>query len=119
MIYARNNIRAGLWRDWQAAIFLRYLLIGMLALPTFFVGVSWLFVPVASWLLLMIARSVMALNRNRNSYPASLARNVARLSVLAPIIAAIDAAAFVGSIDWLVRDQLGFSKARGIDEPRG
>jgi glycosyltransferase involved in cell wall biosynthesis len=110
VIYARNNIRAGLWREWQAAIFARYLIVALLGAPAFVVGAWWLFVPLAAWLLLMVARSLRALNRNRHNYPANIRRNLARLCLLVPILAVIDAAAFVGSIDWLMRDQLRLGK---------
>ena len=36
--YARNNMRAGLWRQWQAAIFKRYGLLLVSALPVFLVS---------------------------------------------------------------------------------
>jgi glycosyltransferase involved in cell wall biosynthesis len=119
MEYARNNIRAGLWRDWQAAILLRYALIAMSIVPVFFVGSWWLFVPFMFCLWLMIARAIKALRRNRHSYPATHARNLVRLCLLVPIIAVIDAAAIIGSIKWLLRDKLRLSGARGKDELRG
>ena len=105
--YSRNNIRAGLWREWQAAIFLRYALVLVSAIPAAFIGRWWLFVSLGLWLCLMIARALKSIARNRTAYPAGFTRNVARVFLLVPIIAAIDAAAFVGSIDWLVRDKLG------------
>jgi len=37
-VYARNNIRAGLWRQWQAAIFRRYAVIVLISLPAIFSG---------------------------------------------------------------------------------
>lgn len=104
--YARNNIRAGLWREWQAAIFQRYLLIGLLALPALFLGLIWLAVPAVFWLWLLVARAVRALKRNRLSFPAGIGRNVLRLLLLTPIIATIDAAAFLGSLNWLLFDKL-------------
>src|SRR5436190_1674750 len=118
VVYARNNIRAGLWREWQATIFVRYLIVALLAAPAFVVGAWWLFVPLAAWLLLMTVRSLRALNRNRQSYPANALRNLARLCLLVPILAVIDAAAFVGSIDWLIRDKLGLGSTRRTNEPR-
>jgi glycosyltransferase involved in cell wall biosynthesis len=108
--YSRNNIRAGLWREWQAAILLRYAVIVASAIPAVFFGRSWLPVPLGLWLALMIARAVKSIARNRTAYPAGLARNVGRVFLLVPILAAIDAAAFVGSIDWLMRDKLGLGK---------
>lgn len=111
--YARNNIRAGLWSEWQAPILLRYALIAATIVPAFLISRQWLFLPFTLWLLMMIARAVTAQRRNRHNYPAGYARNLARGCLLVPILAVIDAAAFIGSIDWLFRDQLGLGKAEG------
>jgi glycosyltransferase involved in cell wall biosynthesis len=43
--YARSNIRAGLWSEWQAAILLRYALIAVTIVPAFLIGWRWLFLP--------------------------------------------------------------------------
>ena len=117
--YARNNIRAGLFAEWQAPIFLRYALIAASIVPAFFLSSRWLFVPLVLWLLFMILRATKALRRNRQSYPASHARNLARLCLLIPIIATLDAAAFIGSINWLLGDKLRLTGSRGQDESRG
>ena len=117
--YARNNIRAGLFAEWQAPIFLRYALIAASIVPVFFFGSRWLFVPPVLWLLFMILRATKALRRNRQSYPASYARNLARVCLLIPIIATLDAAAFIGSINWFVGDKLRLTRSRGQDESRG
>ena len=115
VVYARNNIRAGLWRQWQAAIFQRYAVLAILCLPAFFLGLRWLLVPLACWLLLLIARAVNAIRKHRFASPASAGRNVGRISVIVPIIAVLDLAAFIGSINWLVADKLRFTGARSID----
>jgi glycosyltransferase involved in cell wall biosynthesis len=116
--YARNNIRAGLFGEWQAPIFLRYALIAASIVPAFFLSPRWLFVPPALWLLFMIARATKALRRNRKNYPANHARSLARLCLLVPIIVTLDAAAFVGSIKWLLCDKLRLTGSRGQDESR-
>lgn len=103
--YARNNIRAGLWRQWQAAIFVRYALLAVITLPLIVFGVRWLIIPVGCWLGLLIARALKALRRNRRVYPAGSGRNLLRLFMLLPIIASLDVAAFVGSINWLLLDR--------------
>ena len=110
--YARNNIRAGLWRQWQAAIFRRYSVLAIIAVPAILVGAKWLVVPLAGWLLFLIARAANALHKNRRIYPAGLGRNVRRLFMLVPIIAALDLATFVGSINWLLCDKLRLSGAQ-------
>jgi len=117
--YSHNNIRAGLFAEWQAPIFLRYALIAVTIVPAFFLSSHWLLVPLVLWLLFMILRATKALRRNRQSYPASHARNLARLCLLVPIIATLDAAAFFGSINWFLGDKLGLTRSRGQDESRG
>jgi glycosyltransferase involved in cell wall biosynthesis len=104
--YARNNIRAGLWGEWQAAIFKRYALLLGSALPAFFFGPRWLLVTLLLWLLMLVARGAVAIWRNRNCYPASVHRNVLRIGVLVPLIAVLDAAAIVGSLQWFLKDRV-------------
>jgi glycosyltransferase involved in cell wall biosynthesis len=106
--YSRNNIRAGLFSEWQQTIFLYYALIAATAFGVFFMGLRGLIFPPVAWLLLLIARAAKTLYHNRRIYPAGLARNVARLVLLVPILATLDAAALIGSINWLLRDQLGW-----------
>jgi glycosyltransferase involved in cell wall biosynthesis len=106
VIYARNNMRAGLWRNWQRQIFLRYALLALTALPALFFGARWLFVPIALWLALMTARALRAIWQNRLSYPAGIRRNVLRVLLIVPILAVIDLATFLGSGQWLLLDAL-------------
>ena len=104
VVYARNNIRAGLWRNWQAPIMRRYAILFIFALPAIFVGAKWLFVPVALWIGLLSARAVRALWQNRVCYPAGWLRNCFRFIVIVPILATLDLATFVGSALWIFRD---------------
>jgi rhamnosyltransferase len=106
LIYARNNIRAGLWEEWQAAIFSRYALLLALALPSLIIGPRWLLVPVSLFLLMLLARGAVSIWRNRRCYPAETTRNLKRLLILVPLIATLDAAAIAGSVQWLMRDKL-------------
>ncbi len=115
--YARSNIRAGLWRQWQAAIFLRYGLLALIALPAIFLGSRWLLAPPLFWLLLVLARAAKAIRENRRAFPARIGRNVLRLLVLLPIIATLDAAVFAGSLSWLVFDKLRVGGARRNHDP--
>ena len=117
--YSRNNIRAGLFAEWQGRILIYYALIAASTVIHLALGPRALFGPPFLWLLLMIARATRALRRNRQSYPASHARNLARLCLLVPIIATLDAAAFIGSINWLLGDKLRLTGSRGQDESRG
>jgi glycosyltransferase involved in cell wall biosynthesis len=116
--YARSNIRAGLWRQWQAAIFRRYALLVVLALPAIFFGWPWLVLPLACWIGLLLARAAKALSKNLKVYPAGLGRNVLRLFAIMPILAAVDAGAFVGSIHWLLVDKLHLAGARRNNGPQ-
>ena len=117
VVYSRNNIRAGLFSEWQGRIFLRYALIAALSALAIFLGWQWLFIPLILWLLLTSARALKAVNRNRN-YPASYVRNFARLFLIIPILASLDAATFIGSINWLVCDKLRWAGSRKDNVPR-
>ena len=105
-IYSRNNIRAGLWKDWQAAVFSRYVMLSVLMAPAFFFGWWWLLVPISLWLLLLAARAAVSLRRNRRRYPAGALRNSARFLLLLPIIAVVDFGALAGTARWFVGDKL-------------
>lgn len=105
--YARNNMRAGLWRQWQATVLARYGLLLLAALPAIWFGWKWLLVPLSLWLLLLIARSFVAIRRYRQVYPASVLKNLVRLAVLVPIMATLDSATILGTIQWLVADKIG------------
>jgi glycosyltransferase involved in cell wall biosynthesis len=118
VVYSRNNIRAGLFAEWQGAIFIYYALLAASALKVFSLGSRALFMPPVIWLVFLTARATRALRRNRKSYPAGPARNLRRLSLLVPIIATLDAAAFAGSISWLLRDKFRLTGSRGEDDAR-
>jgi glycosyltransferase involved in cell wall biosynthesis len=110
--YSRNNIRAGLWREWQAAIFLRYGLLLLFCLPAIFLGWRWLLIPIATLVSLLLARAVHAIRRNQIQYPAAPVHNLARLCWLVPIVAVIDAAAILGSLKWLMADAFRSKRER-------
>lgn len=100
--YARNNMKAGLWREWQAAIFKRYALLLASALPAIWFGVRWLIVTLVLWLLLLAARALVAIWRNRICYPGGLLENALRMIVLVPLLAMLDAATIIGTLQWAV-----------------
>jgi glycosyltransferase involved in cell wall biosynthesis len=110
--YSRNNIRAGLFAEWQRTIFLYYGLIAATTLSVFFVGIRGLFIPPVVWALFLSARAAKTLYQNRKTYPAGFGRNLLRLLLLTPIIATLDAAALLGSVNWLLRDKLGLSGSK-------
>lgn len=105
--YARNNMRAGLWRQWQAPIFKRYVLLLVFALPVLTLGVRWLVITLLLWLSMLAARAAVAIWRNRACYPGTIFENVVRMLVLVPLIAMLDAATFIGTTQWAVKDKLG------------
>ena len=105
--YARNNIRAGLWREWQSAMLLRYGLILIAATPVFLVGYRWLVFPLLLWFWSLTARGARSLRKNRVFFPAGHLRNLARLSLIVTILATIDAGGLLGSLIWLLFDKLG------------
>jgi glycosyltransferase involved in cell wall biosynthesis len=104
--YARKHMRAGLWRQWQAAIFQRYGLLLLSTLPSFWFGAGWLLVTLALWLTMLGARAAVAIWRNRACYPGRVFENALRMLVLIPLIAMLDAATIVGTLQWAVKDKL-------------
>ena len=114
--YSRSNIRAGLWSQWQGTIFRRYGLLLLLAIVALFLSRPWrsvgLSFVVVLWLVMLLARSVVAIKRNSECYPAGLGRNLSRLTLLAPILAIIDLAAMVGAFQWLLSDRTYSTAAR-------
>jgi glycosyltransferase involved in cell wall biosynthesis len=107
-IYARNNIRAGLWKQWQGPILSRYLMLGLLVLPALALGKWWLTVPLVLWLLLQLTRAAVAIWRNRRVYPAGISRNALRLLMMMPLIAVLDLGLILGTLKWVLTDKLRF-----------
>jgi len=114
VVYSRNNIRAGLWRQWQLAILSRYSVLIVLLLVTAMIGLRWIWIPFVCWALMLLLRAVVAIRRNRDCYAATPIHNLKRLLVLAPLISVLDAAAILGTIEWLVTD--GFRRGRKAAE---
>ena len=103
--YARHNMRAGLFREWQAPLLRRY---AAVAAGTIALG---LWAPLAGavgglllWTLLLTARAGKAIVANRGDEHLSLARNAADLARLVPLLALVDAATAMGTLDWLLHD---------------
>ena len=104
LVYSRNNIRAGLWRQWQSTILTRYSVLLLLLIALLIIDPRWSWIPIGLWLLMMFARAVVSIRRNRVVYPASLARNLARVVGIAFVLTVIDAGAIIGSLQWLFMD---------------
>lgn len=105
-LYSRNNMRAGLWRQWQGPVLSRYLLLVLLTLAALFFGPRWLSIPLGLWLLMLLARALVSIWRNRRCYPTTFGRNCLRVVVLMPVIAVLDFGSIVGSIQWFLTDKL-------------
>lgn len=107
-IYSRNNIRAGLWKQWQGPILKRYLVLVLLTLPALVLGKWWLAAPLALWLLLQLTRALVAIWRNRRVYPAGPFRNALRLLIVMPLIVVLDLGLVLGTLKWVLSDILRF-----------
>jgi glycosyltransferase involved in cell wall biosynthesis len=119
LIYSRNNIRAGLWRQWQATILTRYAVLVALLIVALLIDPRWVWVPVALWLAMLGARAVVSIRRNRHCYPAALPGNIVRVVVIMTVLAALDAAAIIGSVEWLLLDAFRSSRKRPLEAGNG
>lgn len=119
VVYSRNNIRAGLFRQWQATILMRYGVLGLLFLAALIIDPFWIWPVLALWLLMLSARAAVSIKRNRDCYPASFLQNVARGAIVMSLLAVLDAAAIIGSIQWLVLDSFRWSKKTPVEAGNG
>jgi glycosyltransferase involved in cell wall biosynthesis len=103
--YSRHNMRAGLWKQWQRSVLARYGAQLACAAVLFFLTRWWPIITAALFLIMLLARAIAALMRNRTRYPAGLVRNIARLIVITPLLATIDAATVLGVVVWLIGDK--------------
>jgi cellulose synthase/poly-beta-1,6-N-acetylglucosamine synthase-like glycosyltransferase len=105
-LYSRHNLRAGLWRQWHAAVLGRYVLLLCALLPAFAFGAWWLAIVALLWLLMLAARAVVASYRKRGAIKGGRVRVALRLVALVPLIATIDAATITGALHWLLADKI-------------
>jgi len=119
LVYSRNNIRAGLFRQWQATILTRYGVLAILLVAALIVRPSWIWVPVAAWVLMLAARAAVSIKRNRICYPASFLQNVARGVMVMSLLAVLDAAALIGSIQWLLLDSFRWGRKAPVEAGNG
>ncbi|HKR15574.1 MAG TPA: glycosyltransferase [Pyrinomonadaceae bacterium] len=104
LVYSLNNIRAGLFNQWQARILFRYVMLFVVLVAVLIVEPSWIWLPFALWVLMLIARSIVSIWRNRTCYPGSVSRNLRRACMVIAILAVLDAAAIIGCFQWLLVD---------------
>jgi glycosyltransferase involved in cell wall biosynthesis len=119
LVYSRNNIRAGLWRQWQATILFRYAVLLVLLLLALIFDSRWVWLPIGAWLLMLAARAVVSIRRNRHCYPASLIHNVVRASMIMSLLAVLDVAAIIGSVQWLLFDAFRGSRKAAVEAGNG
>lgn len=119
LVYSRNNIRAGLWRQWQATILFRYAVLLALLVLALVVDPRWVWVPVGAWLLMLAARAVVSIRRNQHCYPASLFHNLVRASMIVPLLAVLDVAAIIGSVQWLLFDAFRSTSKAAVEAGNG
>ncbi len=119
LVYSRNNIRAGLWRQWQATILFRYIVLFVLFGLALLVDAWLAVVPVVAWLFMLAARAVVSIRRNRHCYPASVTRNLSRALLLLPLLAALDLAAIIGSMQWLLFDAFRTTRKTAVEAGNG
>ncbi len=119
LIYSRNNIRAGLWRQWQATILFRYAVLLVLLVLALILDPRWVWVPVSAWLLMLAARAAVSIRRNRHCYPASWFHNLIRASLIMSLLAVLDVAAIIGSVQWLLLDSFRSSGKAAVEAGNG
>ena len=119
LVYSRNNIRARLFHQWQAKILLRYALLVILLIAALLIEPAWVWIPIGVWLLMLMARAVISIKRNRICYPASFLRNVMRTAIVMSLLAALDAAAIIGSIQWLLLDSFRWGRKAPVEAGDG
>lgn len=119
VVYSRNNIRAGLFRQWQATILVRYGVVGILAIAALIIEPRWIWFPIALWLLMLAARAIVSIRRNRICYPASFLQNLVRGAMVMSLLAVLDAAAIIGSIQWLLLDCFRWGRKAPVEAGNG
>ncbi len=119
VVYSRNNIRAGLFRQWQSTILVRYGVLAVLALVALLIEPRWIWLVIALWLLMLAARAAVSIKRNRVVYPASLLQNFVRGTMVMSLLAVLDVAAIIGSIQWLLLDYSRWSRKAPVEAGNG
>lgn len=119
LVYSRNNIRAGLWRQWQATIIFRYAVLLVLTVPALIVDWRWILLPLGLWDFMMIARTVVSIRRNQHCYPASLSHNLRRAFMIVTVLEVLDAAAIIGSVQWLLLDAFRGTRKAAVEARNG
>ena len=115
LVYSLNNIRAGLFNQWQARILFRYAMLLLILVAVLVIDPSYFWIAIALWVLMLIARSIVSIWRNRKCYPGSFGRNVRRGLMVVAILAVLDAAAIIGWMQWLLIDAFRGSRKTPVE----
>jgi glycosyltransferase involved in cell wall biosynthesis len=119
LVYSRNNIHAVLWRQWQATIIFRNAVMLVLTVPALIVDWRWILLPLGLWDFMMIARTVVSIRRNQHCYPASFSHNLRRALMIMTVLAVLDAAAIIGSVQWLLLDAFRGTRKPAVEARNG
>jgi hypothetical protein len=68
---------------------------------------------------MLVARTVVSIKRNRICYPASFLRNVMRGVMVMSLLAVLDLAAIIGSLQWLLLDSFRWSRKAPVEAGDG
>lgn len=115
LVYSLHNIRAGYFNQWQGRILFRYAMLLVILVAVLIVDPRWFWVPFALWLLMLMARAIVAIWRNRECYPGSFARNVRRALTVIAILAVLDSAAIIGWLQWLLLNAFRASRKTPVE----
>lgn len=119
LVYSRSNIRAGLFRQWQATILTRYAGLLLILVAVLVINPRWFWIPIVLWLGMLAARAFVSIRRNRNCYPATFTYNLKRALLIMPVLAVLDAAAIFGTIQWLLLDWIRWSRKAAVEANNG
>jgi hypothetical protein len=98
---------------------MRYGVLALLAIAALIFEPRWIWFPIGAWLLMLAARAVVSIRRNRVCYPASPLQNLARGVTVMSLLAVLDAAAIIGSIQWLLLDCFRWSRKAPVEAGNG
>jgi glycosyltransferase involved in cell wall biosynthesis len=117
LVYSLNNIRAGLFNQWQARILFRYAMLLLILMAVLIIDPRWFWLPFVLWVLMLVARAVVSIRRNRSCYRGSFFRNLRRTLMVTAILAVLDAAAIIGWLQWLALDAFRGARKTSVEAP--
>ncbi|HEX5965429.1 MAG TPA: hypothetical protein VFY51_05845, partial [Pyrinomonadaceae bacterium] len=95
----------------------RYAILLAILVVLLIVEPRWFWMAFALWLLMLIARAVVAIWRNRKCYPSSsFFHNLRRAIVVIAILAVLDGAAIIGWFQWLFLDAFRSTRKTPVED---